>query len=68
MGLNRRDINPFQLMVNPMAVMQAIESSEDLAQLERRVCRPLDKPILPKQFMDEINNFGEEVLITGNNR
>jgi hypothetical protein len=62
MALNRRDINPFQLMVNPMAVMQAIETSEDLAQLERRVCRPLDKPILPKQLLDEISNFGEELV------
>jgi hypothetical protein len=64
MALNRRDINPFQLMVNPMAVMQAIETSENLAQLERRVCRPLDKPILPKQLMDEINNFGQELAIS----
>ncbi|MCW7540612.1 hypothetical protein OOT46_22570 [Aquabacterium sp. A7-Y] len=38
--------DPFALMLNPEAVFSAIESSERLGRLKRRVCRPLDKPLL----------------------
>lgn len=40
--------NPFALMVNPQDVLDAIERSERLARLQSRVCRPLDKPLIPK--------------------
>ena len=36
--------NPFLLMLNPEIVLAAIEKSERLSQLNRRTCRPLDKP------------------------
>lgn len=36
--------NPFMLMLNPEIVLAAIEKSERLSQLNRRLCRPLDKP------------------------
>ena len=36
--------NPFLLMLNPEIVLAAIEKSERLSQLNRRMCRPLDKP------------------------
>lgn len=36
--------NPFMLMLNPEVVLAAIEKSERLSQLNRRLCRPLDKP------------------------
>lgn len=42
----RRNINPFALMLDPQAVIAQIERSERLEQLHRRVCRPLDKPLL----------------------
>jgi hypothetical protein len=42
----RRNINPFALMIDPQAVFAQIESSERLERLHRRVCRPLDKPLL----------------------
>jgi hypothetical protein len=35
--------NPFMLMMNPEIVLAAMESSERLAQLNRRLCRPLDR-------------------------
>ena len=38
--------NPFMLMLNPEIVLAAIEKSERLSQLNRRLCRPLDKPAL----------------------
>ena len=36
--------NPFMLMLNPEVVLAAIEKSERLGQLNRHLCRPLDKP------------------------
>lgn len=39
-------INPFALLLNPQAVIAQIEGSERLERLHRRVCRPLDKPML----------------------
>ena len=38
--------NPFALMMNPQAVLQAVEASALLGGLSRRVYRPLDKPML----------------------
>lgn len=43
MHLQRR-FNPFALMVHPETVLQAVENSERLQALQRRICRPLDKP------------------------
>jgi hypothetical protein len=61
--------NPFALMMCPEAVFAAIDRSEHLAQLQSRVCRPLDKP-RPGQpneaaedsaeASDEIEGFGEQ--------
>ena len=36
--------NPFMLMLNPEMVLAAIEKSERLSQLNRHLCRPLDRP------------------------
>ena len=44
--------NPFALMLNPEAVFQAIERSERLGGLQTRICRPLDKPLIPKVGQD----------------
>ena len=41
-----RDTNPFALLLDPQAVLAQIEHSERLERLQRRVCRPLDKPML----------------------
>jgi hypothetical protein len=35
--------NPFMLMLNPEIVLAAMEKSERLAQLNRHLCRPLDR-------------------------
>jgi hypothetical protein len=37
--------NPFLLMVNPEVVLAAVEKSERLGQLNRHLCRPLDRPV-----------------------
>lgn len=40
--------NPFALMMDPAAVFRALETSDRLSRLQRRVCRPLDKPLIPR--------------------
>lgn len=42
--------NPFMLMINPEVVLAAVERSERLAQLERHLCRPLDRPTPASQL------------------
>ncbi|MBA4176393.1 MAG: hypothetical protein C0505_07510 [Leptothrix sp. (in: Bacteria)] len=37
--------NPFMLMINPEVVLAAMAKSERLGQLNRHLCRPLDKPV-----------------------
>ena len=43
-------LNPFVLMLDPEAVISAMEDSRALQGLRQRVCRPLDKPLIPKLF------------------
>ena len=39
--------NPFGMMINPEGVLKAVEQSERLNGLQRRVFRPLDRPMIP---------------------
>ena len=39
--------NPFALLLNPEAVVSEMERSERLNRLSSRICRPLDKPMIP---------------------
>jgi hypothetical protein len=52
--------NPFALMMHPDAVFQAMETSDRLSRLQRRICRPLDKPLIPCT-PDEVSAFDREV-------
>jgi hypothetical protein len=40
--------NPFMMMMAPELVLNAMERSVRLNGLTRRVCRPLDRPLIPK--------------------
>lgn len=40
--------NPFALLMDPTAVIAAMERSERLAHLHSRICRPLDR-LVPAQ-------------------
>jgi len=60
--------NPFALLMDPQAIFRAIENSERLERLHSRVCRPLDKPLLPmvttedaETALDELDLPGEEI-------
>lgn len=62
--------NPFVLMLDPEAVISAMESSLPLRGLRGRVCRPLDKPLIPKLFNSTVREFdsaidGEDFIDSG---
>ena len=44
--------NPFALMMDPEAVFAAMASSDRLARLKSRICRPLDKPLIARADAD----------------
>ena len=46
MSAEATDRNPFMLMTHPEIVLAAIEKSERLGQLNRHLCRPLDKHVI----------------------
>jgi hypothetical protein len=39
--------NPFGQLINPEHVAKALEASARLSRLQTRVCRPLDRPLIP---------------------
>jgi hypothetical protein len=54
--------DPFALMMNPQAILQAIEASPRLQRLQSRVCRPLDRPLIPhKDEAGELDAFDREI-------
>jgi hypothetical protein len=42
------EANPFALLTHPEVILQAIERSDRLSRLHSRICRPLDKPLIPR--------------------
>ncbi|NDY90531.1 hypothetical protein [Ideonella livida] len=53
--------NPFMMITDPEAILQAVERSERLSGLRRRVCRPLDKPLIPKVANPELSAYDAEI-------
>jgi hypothetical protein len=49
--------NPFAMLIDPQSVLQAIEQSGRLGTLNSRVCRPLDKPLIPKRDSEDARAF-----------
>jgi hypothetical protein len=52
--------NPFALLMDPQSIFRAIENSERLERLHSRVCRPLDRPLLPHASAED--GQGDEQL------
>jgi hypothetical protein len=48
MNLVPNAASPFDMLINPQAILDAIERSTHLQNLERKICRPLDKAVPPK--------------------
>ncbi len=59
--------NPFELMMNPTAVLEAIERSTHLAGLASRVYRPLDRQAAAKRRTGELEEFDRQVDLTNDN-
>lgn len=53
--------NPFVLLMDPESIFRAIEKSERLERLHSRVCRPLDRPLLPHAASEEASTFDQIV-------
>ncbi len=53
--------NPFGLLIDPAAVLRAVEGSQRLESLDRRVCRPLDRTVTPKGDSDGQAAFDAQV-------
>lgn len=56
--------NPFALMMDPQAVLEAMERSERLNRLQSRVCRPLDKPLIPMVDADDQDIDASDIALT----
>ena len=54
-------LNPFTMMMNPEAILAAMERSERLQGLQRRVCRPLDRPLIPKLKAADLAAFDNQI-------
>ena len=52
--------NPFALMMHPEDVVQAMERSDRLGRLQRRICKPLDKPVIPRT-PEEVSAYDHDV-------
>jgi hypothetical protein len=45
--------NPFDMLINPQAILHAVENSNCLRSLKSKICRPLDQA--PKAVSDDGN-------------
>ncbi len=53
--------NPFVMMTDPETILLAVERSERLNRLSRKIYRPLDRPLIPKVGAKEIADFDSEI-------
>ncbi|MET0383010.1 MAG: hypothetical protein ABW032_06265 [Burkholderiaceae bacterium] len=53
--------NPFVMMTDPEMILAAVERSERLNLLNRRVYRPLDRPLIPKVGAKDVAEFDREI-------
>ena len=53
--------NPFVMMTDPETILLAVERSERLHRLNRKVYRPLDRPLIPKVGAKDLAEFDNEI-------
>lgn len=58
--------NPFMLMMHPEVVLAAIENSERLGKLERRMCRPLDRQVPGSPAAEDAGSVEDEDMVSSN--
>jgi|PlaIllAssembly_1097288.scaffolds.fasta_scaffold2787711_2 hypothetical protein len=54
--------DPFDLLINPEAVLRAVEASSHLQSLKRKICRPLDHAHNSAESQADFDRF--EVAVT----
>lgn len=52
-------LNPFLMLLDPEQVAREAACSDRLNRLQRRICRPLDKPLIPKAA--ELAKFDSDI-------
>jgi hypothetical protein len=53
--------NPFVMLTSPETILQAVERSERLNRLSRKVYRPLDRPLIPKVGAKDLAEFDRAI-------
>jgi hypothetical protein len=53
--------NPFVMMTDPETILLAVERSDRLNRLSRKVYRPLDRPLIPKVGAKELAAYDNEI-------
>ena len=53
--------NPFVMMTDPETILLAVERSERLNRLSRKVYRPLDRPLIPKVGAKDLSAYDSEI-------
>jgi hypothetical protein len=53
--------NPFVMMTDPETILLAVERSERLNRLSRKVYRPLDRPLIPKVGAKDLAAYDNEI-------
>ncbi len=53
--------NPFVMMTDPETILLAVERSERLNRLNRKVYRPLDRPLIPKVGAKDLAIYDNEI-------
>lgn len=56
--------NPFALLMDPDTVFKTLANSGHLDRLQSRVCRPLDKPLIPRASHPEFDDDADIGLDT----
>ena len=53
--------NPFVMMTDPETILLAVERSERLNRLSRKIYRPLDRPLIPKVGAKDLAAYDSEI-------
>jgi hypothetical protein len=57
--------NPFLMMTDPDSILDAVEHSDRLNHLRRHVCRPLDRPLIPRVRAADLSDFDAAIDLEG---
>lgn len=53
--------DPFAMLISPDEVVAAVQGSDRLRSLSRRVCRPLDRPLIPHRSRNDVADFDSAI-------